>query len=91
VAALVLALICLAAHWNSFRAAFLLDNETIILKDPRLRSLDWQSVWNIFTHQYWWPARLSCDYSYNAVTLFGGTVSSGQDLQAWLALAALSG
>jgi tetratricopeptide (TPR) repeat protein len=56
VAASVLAVICLAAYWNSFRAPFLLDNGAIILKDPRLRSVDWQSVWNIFTLHYWWPA-----------------------------------
>jgi len=36
-----------------------------------------------------WPARLSCDYSYNAVTLFGWTLASGQDLHAWLASAAV--
>ena len=56
VAASVLALLCLVAYWNSFRAVFLLDNETIILKDPRLRSVDWQSVRDIFTHHYWWPS-----------------------------------
>jgi hypothetical protein len=55
VAASVLAVICLAAYWNSFRAPFLLDNGAIILKDPRLRSVDWQSVWDIFTRHYWWP------------------------------------
>ena len=38
-----------------------------------------------------WPARLSCDYSYNAITLFGWTLASGQDLHAWLALAAVLG
>jgi tetratricopeptide (TPR) repeat protein len=38
-----------------------------------------------------WPARLSCDYSYNAVTLFGWTIASGQDLHAWLALAVVLG
>ena len=56
VVASILALVCLAAYGNSFRAAFLLDNETIILKDPRLRSVDWQSVWDIFTRHYWWPS-----------------------------------
>jgi tetratricopeptide (TPR) repeat protein len=36
-----------------------------------------------------WPARLACDYSINAITLFGGTITAGQDPHAWLALAAL--
>jgi tetratricopeptide (TPR) repeat protein len=55
-AAAILALACLAAYGNSFRAELLLDNETIILKDPRLQSAAWESVWGIFTHHYWWPA-----------------------------------
>jgi tetratricopeptide (TPR) repeat protein len=38
-----------------------------------------------------WPARLSCDYSYDAITLFGWTLASGQDPHAWLALAVLLG
>ena len=38
-----------------------------------------------------WPARLSCDYSYNAVTLFGWTLTSGQDPHAWAALAVVLG
>jgi len=38
-----------------------------------------------------WPARLSCDYSYNAISLFGWTLASGQDLHAWLALAGVLG
>jgi tetratricopeptide (TPR) repeat protein len=36
-----------------------------------------------------WPAKLSCDYSYNEITLFGWSLASGQDLHAWVALAAL--
>ncbi len=36
-----------------------------------------------------WPARLSCDYSYNAVTAFGWTFTSGQDPHAWMALTAV--
>jgi protein O-mannosyl-transferase len=36
-----------------------------------------------------WPATLSCDYAYNQITLFGGTLASGQDAHAWLALAVL--
>jgi hypothetical protein len=33
-----------------------------------------------------WPVRLSCDYSYNAVTVFGWSMDSGQDAHAWIAL-----
>ncbi len=36
-----------------------------------------------------WPARLSADYSYNAITAFGWTATTGQDLHAWVALACL--
>lgn len=38
-----------------------------------------------------WPARLSCDYSYNQIHRFGWTWSDPQDLHAWVALAALLG
>jgi tetratricopeptide (TPR) repeat protein len=55
-AAGVLALVCVVAYWNSFDAGLLLDNKTIILKDPRLTALSWQSVRDIFTHHYWWPS-----------------------------------
>jgi protein O-mannosyl-transferase len=56
VAAALLAAVCLAAYWNSFSGGFLLDNGTIILKDPRLRAVEWQNVLDIFTRQYWWPS-----------------------------------
>ena len=55
-AACVLALVCLAAYWNSFRAGFLLDNQAIVLNDPRLRAVEWHSVREIFTRHYWWPS-----------------------------------
>ena len=56
VAAAVLGLACLAAYSNSFRAELLLDNQTIILRDPRLTAASWQNVWDIFTRHYWWPS-----------------------------------
>ena len=65
-AAGILALVCLAAYWNSFRAELLLDNQTIILKDPRLASASWQSVRDIFDHHYWWPSLES--YLYRPLT-----------------------
>jgi len=52
----ILALVCLAAYWNSFAAGLVFDNETILLKDPRLASATWQSVRDIVTHHYWWPS-----------------------------------
>jgi tetratricopeptide (TPR) repeat protein len=55
VAAGILALVCGMAYWNSFRAGLLLDNQSIILQDVRLRAIDWHSIRNIFTFNYWWP------------------------------------
>jgi tetratricopeptide (TPR) repeat protein len=54
-AAAILAAVCVLAYWNSFRAGFLLDNKSIILQDTRLRAIDWNSIRNIFTFNYWWP------------------------------------
>jgi len=56
VAAGALAFVCGLAFWNSFGAGLILDNVPIILQDPRLRSIDWRSVRDIFTHDYWWPS-----------------------------------
>ena len=55
-AAGVLALLCLVAFWNSLGAAFLLDNQAIILNDPRIRAIDWGHVRDIVTRHYWWPS-----------------------------------
>jgi hypothetical protein len=49
----ILGLACLAAFWNSFRAELLLDDQTILLKAPRLTAAAWQNVRDIFVHQYW--------------------------------------
>jgi tetratricopeptide (TPR) repeat protein len=54
-AAGVLAVVCGLAYWNSFRAALILDNVPIILQDTRLRAIDWRSVRDILTLNYWWP------------------------------------
>ena len=54
-AAGLLAVICVVAFWNSFQAGLLLDNQTILLRDPRLRAVDWEGVRAVFAHQYWWP------------------------------------
>jgi hypothetical protein len=55
-AAGVLALVCVQAYWNSFRAGLVLDNIPIILQDPRLRTVSWLGIHDIFTHSYWWPS-----------------------------------
>ena len=44
-----------------------------------------------FLWLYLWPARLSADYSFNAVPLFGGQASTWENLKAILALAVLVG
>ncbi len=44
-----------------------------------------------FLWLYLWPARLSADYSFNAVPLFGGPASTWENLKAILALAVLLG
>ncbi|MCX6550589.1 MAG: DUF1736 domain-containing protein [Acidobacteria bacterium] len=50
-----LALVSGLAFWNSFGAGLILDNIPIILQDTRLRTVGWQSVHDILTHDYWWP------------------------------------
>ena len=55
-AAGALALACAVAYWNSFRAGLILDNIPIILQDPRLRTVSWQGIHDIFAHGYWWPS-----------------------------------
>jgi protein O-mannosyl-transferase len=84
-AAGALALVCCVAYWNSFRAGLILDNSQIILQDPRLRSVDWQSVRDIFTLNYWWPTGESdlfrplttLSYWFNYSVLGGGESPAG--------------
>jgi len=52
----LLALVSIVAYWNSFGGELIWDNKVILLQDIRLRSIDWQSVANIFTYNYWWPS-----------------------------------
>jgi hypothetical protein len=51
----IAALIGLAfcAYSNSFDAPLLVDNDPIILKDPRIRTLTSGHIHRIFTEQYW--------------------------------------
>ncbi len=64
----------LTTYSNSFEGAFLLDNQQIILLDPRLRSSDWNpNIINIFTKDYWWPT-LASDL-YRPLTTFSYMVN----------------
>ena len=53
IAALVL--VTLAAFSNSFSTGFPLDNHTLILDDPRIRSTAAENLTQILDHTYWWP------------------------------------
>lgn len=55
----LLFVVLLLVYSNSFDGAFLLDNQQIILLDPRLRGFDWDHLVNIFTKDYWWPTLAS--------------------------------
>lgn len=54
--ALVLGAVLLLTYANSFVAGFTLDNRLVLLRDPRLRVLDWTSLAQIFCRGYWWPS-----------------------------------
>jgi tetratricopeptide (TPR) repeat protein len=81
----VLAVVCGLAYWNSFRAALILDNVPIILQDIRLRAVDWRSVRDILTLNYWWPTGDSnlyrplttLSYWFNYSVLGGGQNPTG--------------
>jgi len=45
----------LLAYANSFQAGFALDNQTLLLGDPRLREATSENVNLILQHTYWWP------------------------------------
>lgn len=65
----VLFLALLVTYSNSFEGPFLLDNQQIILLDPRLRAFEWEpNIHNIFTKDYWWPT-LASDL-YRPITTF---------------------
>lgn len=65
----ILLISLLLTYSNSFDGPFLLDNQQIILLDPRLRTTDWENgMKNIFTKDYWWPT-LASDL-YRPITTF---------------------
>ena len=45
----------LLAYSNSFAAGFALDNRTLLLDDPRIRSASGDNLAQILHHTYWWP------------------------------------
>src|SRR5215469_11504959 len=49
----VLLALTLAAFSNSFSAGFALDNQALILHDPRIQNTG--HLDQIFNHSYWWP------------------------------------
>ncbi len=53
--ALALGLLTLLAYSNSFSAGFALDNQTLLLEDPRIRSASAANIDLIVHHTYWWP------------------------------------
>jgi hypothetical protein len=54
-AGVALCLAALAAFSNSFTAGFALDNQMLLLGDPRIRSAGAANLKLILEHSYWWP------------------------------------
>jgi tetratricopeptide (TPR) repeat protein len=50
-----LALLTFVAFSNSFSAGFILDNQGLLLQDPRIRELTGEHIRQILQHTYWWP------------------------------------
>jgi protein O-mannosyl-transferase len=50
-----LCVLTLVTYSNSFRSGFVLDNQFLILQDPRLVQANANSVDLILDHTYWWP------------------------------------
>jgi protein O-mannosyl-transferase len=57
-----LCVIVLLAYSDSFRSGFVLDNQSLILQDPRLSQATAQNVELILQHTYWWPKGESALY-----------------------------
>lgn len=53
--AAALCAITLLAYSDSFRSGFALDNQPLILLDPRLREATSKNIELILQHTYWWP------------------------------------
>jgi protein O-mannosyl-transferase len=79
-----LLLVAFIAYSNSFHAPFLLDNEEIILKDPRVHALTSAQLHRILTQQYWETAPTglyrpltSLSYLFNYAILGNGSNPAG--------------
>jgi tetratricopeptide (TPR) repeat protein len=53
--ALALCAVTLLAYSNSFSAGFTLDNQGLLLRDPRIREATAQNIGLILHRTYWWP------------------------------------
>src|SRR5256885_16697422 len=54
-ATLGLCALALAAYSSSFFAGFALDNQVLLLADPRIREASAPNIGQILQHTYWWP------------------------------------
>jgi tetratricopeptide (TPR) repeat protein len=43
------------AYSNSFSSGFVLDNQTLLLEDPRIQAASGPNLALILRHSYWWP------------------------------------
>jgi tetratricopeptide (TPR) repeat protein len=83
--AAALFVVVLAAYSNSFRGGFPMDNDPILLQDPRIQQATTENVVLIFSHSYWWtpPEKglyrplTTLTYLWNYAILGDGTQSEG--------------
>jgi protein O-mannosyl-transferase len=71
----------LLAYANSFHCGLVIDNQALILGDPRLREVSLDNLRLIFTKEYWWPTAgvgvyrplATLSYWFNYAVLGNGT------------------
>jgi len=56
ITALVLCTVTFLAFLSSFEAGFPMDNQPLLMMDPRLRETTLHNIGLILSHSYWWPA-----------------------------------
>jgi tetratricopeptide (TPR) repeat protein len=54
-AAAALGLLTFLAFSNSFSTGFVLDSQSLLLQDPRIREFTSENIRLILQHTYWWP------------------------------------
>jgi hypothetical protein len=88
------AVLLVAARWAVFRGAPVLaqfgGDNPIVNVPVWTGAMTALKVAGYYLALFAWPARLSCDYSYDAIAVFGWTATAGQDPHAWVALAILT-